>query len=269
MVAGLPLHPLVVHFVVVLVPLTFIGLVAVMAVRKWRKAYAILPVAASVGAAITAVVAKFAGGNLAQMQGGVAKAHANYGNTLMYAAIVTAVLAVAWFVVSKKVGSTEAEVATLNPKVEGLGWLTVAVAAVATVFVMLAGHTGAESVWGGVGGKPAKVQQSTAPATNASAAPSAPASPAPVASVAPSTQAAAAIYTMEEVAKHATSNDCWAVIDGHVYDLTQWVAKHPGGAGAIEAICGKDGSAKFGGKHGGNEKIANRLASFKIGSLAS
>ncbi|MFA6601980.1 MAG: cytochrome b5-like heme/steroid binding domain-containing protein [Candidatus Paceibacterota bacterium] len=73
--------------------------------------------------------------------------------------------------------------------------------------------------------------------------------------------------TLTEVVKHATAADCWTTVNGSVYDLTSWVADHPGGREAILYICGKDGSVAFNGKHGGQDKPAAALASFKIGSL--
>jgi cytochrome b involved in lipid metabolism len=33
-----------------------------------------------------------------------------------------------------------------------------------------------------------------------------------------------------EVAKHATPEDCWIVVNGKVYDLTRFAPSHPGGA---------------------------------------
>ncbi len=32
-----------------------------------------------------------------------------------------------------------------------------------------------------------------------------------------------------EVAQHNTMDDAWTVIDNHVYDITDWAKKHPGG----------------------------------------
>eukprot|EP00743_Colponemidia_sp_Colp-15_P001945 GILK01002117.1.p1 GENE.GILK01002117.1~~GILK01002117.1.p1 ORF type:complete len:685 (+),score=76.20 GILK01002117.1:99-2057(+) len=38
------------------------------------------------------------------------------------------------------------------------------------------------------------------------------------------------IYTWEDVTKHDKPEDCWVVIHGKVYDLTEWVPLHPGGS---------------------------------------
>ena len=36
--------------------------------------------------------------------------------------------------------------------------------------------------------------------------------------------------TMEEVSKHRTPKDCWVVLNGFVYDFTQYFYSHPGGS---------------------------------------
>jgi cytochrome b involved in lipid metabolism len=74
-------------------------------------------------------------------------------------------------------------------------------------------------------------------------------------------------YAMEEVAKHNSKESCWTVIRGEVYDLTNWIDKHPGGADKILKICGKDGTDLFIKQHGGKEKPEKVLESFKIGTL--
>ncbi|RME57954.1 cytochrome b5 domain-containing protein, partial [Candidatus Parcubacteria bacterium] len=38
---------------------------------------------------------------------------------------------------------------------------------------------------------------------------------------------------------------CWIVVDGGVYEVTGYLASHPGGAGIILSYCGKDASAAF------------------------
>jgi cytochrome b involved in lipid metabolism len=67
---------------------------------------------------------------------------------------------------------------------------------------------------------------------------------------------------------HADAASCYSVVNGSVYDLTNWITKHPGGQQAIKGLCGKDGTAAFTGKHGGQQKPETMLASFKIGVLA-
>lgn len=37
-------------------------------------------------------------------------------------------------------------------------------------------------------------------------------------------------YSLAEVAKHCTPDDCWLAVRGKVYDVTSWVAAHPGGS---------------------------------------
>lgn len=72
-------------------------------------------------------------------------------------------------------------------------------------------------------------------------------------------------FTMEEVAKHAGRESCYAAVRGSVYDLTSWIDRHPGGAERILSLCGKDGTAAFEGQHGGQARPEKELAGFKIG----
>ncbi len=80
-------------------------------------------------------------------------------------------------------------------------------------------------------------------------------------------------FTLEEVAKHSTPNDCWMVVDDMVYDVTPYIAqqKHPGGAAILDG-CGKDATSIFklrpqdGKPH--SEGATNMLSKFMIGQLA-
>lgn len=74
-------------------------------------------------------------------------------------------------------------------------------------------------------------------------------------------------YTLADIAKHNTPADCWAAINGSVYNFTAWISSHPGGAAAIIGMCGKDGSVAFNAQYGGQPQPASALASFKIGEL--
>lgn len=37
------------------------------------------------------------------------------------------------------------------------------------------------------------------------------------------------IFELEEVKKHTREDDCWLVVDGDVYDVTEFLDEHPGG----------------------------------------
>jgi cytochrome b involved in lipid metabolism len=74
-------------------------------------------------------------------------------------------------------------------------------------------------------------------------------------------------FTMADVLTHNNKDDCYTTVRGSVYDVTSWIYKHPGGAEKILALCGKDGTSAFEGKHGGQARPETELASFKIGEL--
>ena len=44
-----------------------------------------------------------------------------------------------------------------------------------------------------------------------------------------STNPSETYFTLEEVAKHDNEDDCWMVINGKVYDVTDYIDDHPGG----------------------------------------
>merc|ERR1719238_1161611 len=52
-------------------------------------------------------------------------------------------------------------------------------------------------------------------------------------------------YTLEEVAKHTTKQDCWVVVNGQVLDVTSFLGEHPGGELAILTFAGKDATEEF------------------------
>ena len=76
-------------------------------------------------------------------------------------------------------------------------------------------------------------------------------------------------YTMEKVRANASATSCWSAINGNVYDLTDWITSHPGGAAVIRALCGTDGSSEFSAKHSGQGKPESRLRGYLLGPLAN
>ncbi len=79
------------------------------------------------------------------------------------------------------------------------------------------------------------------------------------------------ILTLDEIAKHNSADDCWLIINNNVYEVTNYINDHPGGAEKIIFFCGKDATTAFatkGKKNKPHSSSANQiLESFKIGSL--
>ena len=51
--------------------------------------------------------------------------------------------------------------------------------------------------------------------------------------------------TMAEVEQHNSEEDCWVVINGKVYDLTDFAEEHPAGPESIIELAGQDGTEAF------------------------
>lgn len=90
---------------------------------------------------------------------------------------------------------------------------------------------------------------------------------APAPAPAPKAAATNLPLTVDEVKKHNSATDCWSIVDGNVYDLSNWVYSHPGGSARIISICGKDGSASFSGQHSNSSSAKSRLKGFELGKL--
>jgi hypothetical protein len=97
------------------------------------------------------------------------------------------------------------------------------------------------------------------------AAPAATPTPSPTPTVEVTTQAG---YTMAKVKENNSSASCWSVINGNVYNLTQWINSHPGGPSVIRGLCGVDGTSSFNGKHRGDGGPASILTGYLLGPLA-
>jgi cytochrome b involved in lipid metabolism len=50
--------------------------------------------------------------------------------------------------------------------------------------------------------------------------------------------------SVDEIAKHSTESDAWIIVDGKVYDVTDYIDLHPGGD-AILRNAGLDSSEGF------------------------
>ena len=245
-VFGLPLHPLVVHAVVVLLPLGALGMIACVLISPLRRRYAGLALLVLLAAAASTLVAAASGQVLAEKVGTPAT-HMALGEWLPRVAIPTLVLAAVWYFLQR--GKERQPVLA-----KVLGVLTAVASAAAIGLTVLVGHSAATAVWGG----------SAAASPSPSATPSGGSSATP--SPSPSTTQS---YTLDQVKQHKTATDCWAAVNGGVYKLTDWVSQHPGGADRITALCGTDASAAFNRQHNGQDKPESALTRFYIGELAT
>lgn len=53
-------------------------------------------------------------------------------------------------------------------------------------------------------------------------------------------------FTASEVAEHSTADDCWLILEGKVYEVTEFIPSHPGGKAILKG-CGKDATKMFAG----------------------
>ena len=117
--------------------------------------------------------------------------------------------------------------------------------------------------------------EESAPATTQSVQPSATKAPPvtqdaePVETQAPEPEPVESKYSMSNIAKNSSTSSCWAAISGKAYDLTAWISRHPGGAGAIASICGTDATSVFQGRHGGQSGPASSLSDYLLGDVDS
>ncbi len=154
-VLGIPLHPLVVHAVVVLAPLTALLLVLFALTERLRvRVGVVLPLLATATWAC-AFVAEESGESLLRMIGGggdLVEAHEELGEKLPPVLLGVAVLSwLVWFAWRRGTrGGTEGGGPGVLFRVLSLVGVLAAVGL--TVLVVLVGHSGAEAVWSGVGG---------------------------------------------------------------------------------------------------------------------
>ncbi|MEI6529334.1 MAG: cytochrome b5 domain-containing protein [Candidatus Falkowbacteria bacterium] len=72
--------------------------------------------------------------------------------------------------------------------------------------------------------------------------------------------AASVTLNMTEIVKHNSSRDCWLLINNKVYNVTSFIAAHPGGSGTIIPNCGKDSTWAYNTKGGNSPHSANANA---------
>jgi len=252
LITGLPIHPLINHAVAVLVPLSAIGAILVIFVKRFRTTYSPLVLIAVLSGAVSAFVAGQSGEALSERVG-LPNAHSVQGERLWKLTIVFAILFTIWFIINNYQVVAE----KLRNVLQKSFLVLIPIVAVASFGMTIAvGHSGAEATWKN------RIAQTEGTAL-------ADAGTTPDASGQPGSTTGALILSTAEVTKHNTRSDCWSIVKGKVYNLTSYVQSHPGGASVIANICGKDGSGAFSNVHGAQSKPNNTLDGFLLGTVGS
>ena len=244
-IAGLPLHPLIVHGAVVLLPLSALGLLGVIFLPRLRKAYAILAVAGTILGTGAVLASKESGEQLAARVG-LPDSHADLAEVLTVMALLLSLAASVWWVLQRlSRDAAPGLVARIT------GWITAALVVPTLVLTVLVGHSGAQAAWGdrlaAASGTGTPSASSGTPASTASS--------------------QAAGFTLADVQQHASQESCWAVVDAKVYDLTNWIDRHPGGRAQIIALCGTDATTAFSSQHDSEREPEQQLDGLEIGLL--
>ena len=268
LITGLPVHVLITHAVVVLLPLAVLTLILVVTIPKLRSHYRYPAVGLAIVSAISAIIAEQSGTAL-QARVVYPGEHAEWGEMLPPVAVALAVLSVIWLIVSRMASSRGKVLAAI------LGGVIIVVGIIAVVITVQAGHSGSEQTWS------ERIESADSESADAEATESEISEPDPPVTdmesepemipVEPDGGTGASgdvqVLGLEAVAANATEDSCWAIIDDNVYDLTDWISSHPGGASRIIGLCGTDGTSQFQGQHGGSSSAQGTLERYLLGAV--
>ena len=146
LIFGLPVHPLVVHGAVILVPLVALSALAMSYWPSFSRKYGAPVLILAVAAQLSLFLAKGSGEPFQERLNKDIERHANFGEIAPFTFLPLLVLLfIRWRM--DKSGATVG-----SPKVRRLVSILLALAAIlALVYIYLTGHSGAESVWGWLG----------------------------------------------------------------------------------------------------------------------
>jgi formate hydrogenlyase subunit 3/multisubunit Na+/H+ antiporter MnhD subunit len=156
---GIPAHPLLVHVPAVLLPLVAIGVVFMVIKPSWHQRYRwavlVLGFVGTVGAVLAASAGETFEEQITATRGGAGEArwedHAEAGETaqvfaIIFFVILAAFILVPWFIERRR-NTTGATLSLPRWVTVGMTVLVLAASAASVTTVVLAGHSGAKSVW--------------------------------------------------------------------------------------------------------------------------
>ncbi|MBF9127772.1 hypothetical protein I0C86_01985 [Plantactinospora sp. S1510] len=150
---GLPVHPLLIHAVVVFVPLLALVSVAYVVLPRFRSRLDWAAVALAVGAPVSALFAKLSGEELKEVlvarnypPEGIAKIeeHQGYGDLTLWWSLALGVATVLLVVLTSRRRSLPGWLKLV------LSGVVVVLGAISVYYVYLTGDTGAKTVWEGI-----------------------------------------------------------------------------------------------------------------------
>ena len=147
-ILGLPVHALVMHVVVVLVPLAAAGVVAIAAVPRWRERYGVLVLAIATASLAAVPVATRSGGKLEDRLGAggvVARQinhHQEWGQRVIWPTLAMWLLAVVLVLMERRGQQGRQDTA-----VKVVAVLAALAAVAAATAVTITGHLGSTAVW--------------------------------------------------------------------------------------------------------------------------
>lgn len=77
------------------------------------------------------------------------------------------------------------------------------------------------------------------------------------------------VFTWQELAKHNTRKSAWVAVYGKVYDVTEWISRHPGGEDVVLLAAGRDATQVFETYHERYDFAEKVLKKYEIGQLIS
>ena len=165
-IAGIPVHPLVVHSVVVLLPVAAVGALVMAARPVWRRELGVWVLLLAIVGVVSVPIASQTGEQLEHTMGSnpLIKIHEQRADTLLIPALIFLVLLAATVLVGRRAdavtrvdgpGAAHAlptDTANLQRVTRIVGVLTALAGLVVMGLVTWIGHAGATAVWSGVGG---------------------------------------------------------------------------------------------------------------------
>ncbi len=249
---GLPLHPLIIHAVVVLVPLSALGVIFLLVFPRFAPTFSPLILILLIASTVAGFIAENSGQSLSNRVGYPGD-HAEQGERLAKLILLFTLLYITWFVIYRKSIKFKSADKLLKNTLSVLLLLT---AIASTTLTFIVGHSGAKASWEDRIKASDSKRLSDLPEQDQ-------------ALVDQNLSAGVIKLSISEVKKHNSRDDCWSIVSGKVYNLTSYMQQHPGGIELISSICGIDGSAAFSNQHGSSAKPNNVLTGLLLGSLGA